>query len=287
MALSNGEIYKFNIWNATFGYSRLHVFIVSPTKTEEDFKRCLVETIIKTGGKPKTILTDNMSAIVSFDGKHRKVHPSINQFMHDIGIKLEFCKVKHPWTKGKNECSNNYQERLEPYQGVWETKEKAICGVESVLNMCNFNTNSTTQIPPYILFQTKEKSTLDKDINIELLRKNIHSIKETTVTNTSLIRVERSQYSVPNDYKCKKVLYRVKDGLIYIHSLEMHLVALPEQKPYGIHYLKEHITENLNNEISGENLKILAENRYLLANVGNYYISLEEVRNDLSKGSYR
>ena len=76
--MSNNEVFTFNIWNATLAFSRLHVFIVSITKTEDDFIRCLVETIVKIGGKPKETLTDNMSSIVSFNGNKRNVHPRIN-----------------------------------------------------------------------------------------------------------------------------------------------------------------------------------------------------------------
>ena len=39
-----GEIIKFNLFAATLGYSRKHVFIISKTRTTANIPRCLIET---------------------------------------------------------------------------------------------------------------------------------------------------------------------------------------------------------------------------------------------------
>ncbi len=62
-----GEIIKFNLFSATLGYSRMHYFEFSLSKTEEDFMRCLLHSFCYFGGKTKEVLTDNMSAVVSID----------------------------------------------------------------------------------------------------------------------------------------------------------------------------------------------------------------------------
>lgn len=68
--LSTGEVIEFNLFAAVFGYSRYTVFIYSRTKTTEDFIRCMIELMIRTGGVPRSFKTDNMSAIVStFQGR--------------------------------------------------------------------------------------------------------------------------------------------------------------------------------------------------------------------------
>ena len=290
MTLSTGEVFTFNIWNATLGFSRLHVFIVSLTKTEDDFIRCLVETIIKIGGKPKEILTDNMSSIVSFAGKERKVHERIRQFVNDLGISLKFCKVRHPWTKGMNEAANNYQSRLTPYNNVFDTKEKAICGIENILSQTNFNKNSSTQIAPYIVFKLSEKSILDTDFNIELLKEYMQGLRETKASSTSLISVVNVRYGVPKEYASKIVLYKRQNGFVYIYNKTLLLLIIYKEESYGIHYSEDlfiEFTKGSNkNEKSPDFYQKVAENLYLLANLGNYGLTKEKLTNDLSNRHY-
>lgn len=64
MTSSLEEKFKFNIFGATLGYSRQHVFIYSKTRTTEDFLRCTIDTFNKLGGLPNHIKTDNMARIV-------------------------------------------------------------------------------------------------------------------------------------------------------------------------------------------------------------------------------
>lgn len=44
MISKHGELFEFNIFSTTLGYSRLHNFIYSKTKTREDVERCLMTT---------------------------------------------------------------------------------------------------------------------------------------------------------------------------------------------------------------------------------------------------
>lgn len=46
----HGEVIKFNLFAATLGYSRLHYFVYSESRTEESFIRCLLDTIYHIGG---------------------------------------------------------------------------------------------------------------------------------------------------------------------------------------------------------------------------------------------
>lgn len=77
-SFKNGEEIKFNVFSATLGYSREHVFIFSSSKTEDDFKTCIIETFRRLGGVTQTVLTDNMSAIISIKDGKQKVHTDIN-----------------------------------------------------------------------------------------------------------------------------------------------------------------------------------------------------------------
>ena len=68
------EIIEFNLFSVTLGYSRFYYFEYAEFKQESDFKRCLVH-YLKIGGKPKIVLTDNVSAIVNINGENKTIHP--------------------------------------------------------------------------------------------------------------------------------------------------------------------------------------------------------------------
>src|SRR5690606_18048682 len=99
----HGEVIKFNLFAATLGYSRLHYFVYSESRTEESFIRCLLDTIYHIGGVPKEILTDNMSSIVDVRGKKKVKHSKILQLEKDLGVQIRLCKARTPETKGKVE----------------------------------------------------------------------------------------------------------------------------------------------------------------------------------------
>ena len=76
MMSKNGELFEFNIFSATLGASRLHIFLYSKFKTRIDVQRCLVKTFKYIGGVPKEILTDNMSSIVN-----NQTHTFLKEFI--------------------------------------------------------------------------------------------------------------------------------------------------------------------------------------------------------------
>ena len=103
--LRDGTLVEFNVFSATLGYSREHVFLLSFSKTEEDFIRCTIETFRRLGGVTDILKTDNMSAIVTVKGNKKTVHPRIIQFFKDIGVDLNLCQIKTPQTKGCDKIS--------------------------------------------------------------------------------------------------------------------------------------------------------------------------------------
>ena len=65
VADAEGEVFEFNVFSATLGYSRLHRFVYSRTRTEDDVMACLLAVMAANGGTARTLVTDNMSSIVS------------------------------------------------------------------------------------------------------------------------------------------------------------------------------------------------------------------------------
>ena len=156
----HGEVFKFNIFSATLGYSRKHIFIYSKNRTEADFLRCNISVFRKLGGLPKKNKTDNMSAIVSVSAKGRKIkHPRILQFEKDTGLKIVLCQVRSPETKGKDESANRFLNRLYAYNNDFEDLNDLLRIIERLNVRCNEEINQFTNVPPDVLFQ-KEKEYL-------------------------------------------------------------------------------------------------------------------------------
>lgn len=78
----------------------MHYFEYKKTKTEDDFKRCLINAFKCFGRKTKKVLIDNMAAILNVnESGEKKVHETVVQFFKDIGVELKLCKVRTPQTR--------------------------------------------------------------------------------------------------------------------------------------------------------------------------------------------
>lgn len=130
MISKHGELFEFNIFSSTLGASRLHVFLYSRNKTRIDVQRCLVKTFRYIGGVPEELLTDNMSSIV--DTKTKKFRKEFISFVKDMGTKAKKCKVRHPYTKGKDESANRFMSWLIPYNNEFEDEEELIKIIEEI-----------------------------------------------------------------------------------------------------------------------------------------------------------
>ena len=56
MADAEGEVFEFNVFSATLGYSRLHRFVYSRTRTEDDVMACLLAVMAANGGTARTLV---------------------------------------------------------------------------------------------------------------------------------------------------------------------------------------------------------------------------------------
>lgn len=240
----DGTLYEYNVFSATLGYSREHVFIYSRGKTSEDFMRCLLETFKRIGGKTKTVKTDNMSAVVSFQGGERKIHPIIKSFFDDLEVRLELCDVRTPETKGKCESANRFVNWIRAFDYQISNEEQLISVIEGhITSQCNSTVNQSTGIPPAKLF-LKEKDRLLPLGNKILLENYIREHKRQKVPSTLLVGYKSSQYSVPKKYIGKVVdIYAISDQLYIYHNSSLITVHSISQN--RINYKNEHYKEAL------------------------------------------
>lgn len=250
-----GEVIDFNIYTATLGYSRLHLFIYSKTKTTEDFIRCTIECLRQMGGKPRYILTDNMSAIVNIKDGHKHKLPEIIQFEKDLEMKIKLCKVRTPQTKGKDESSNRFIQWLEPYNKKIESEKELIEVIKKINKQVNEQVNRTTNIPPIKLF-IKEKEYLLPLPNKLLLESYIKYVDIKPVPQTLLVQYQGNGYSVPKKYINKRVkLIPIEDNLYIYYNEELITIHKISDKQFNYqsnHYvdaLKATITYKTDEEI--------------------------------------
>ncbi|KGG80149.1 hypothetical protein Y919_07790 [Caloranaerobacter azorensis H53214] len=215
MISKNGEIFKFNIFTTTLGYSRMHKFTYSKSKTKEDVFRCLIETFKYYGGIPKRLLTDNMSSIVNV--KTKKFTEEFRQFSKDFNFTPEKCNVRSPQTKGKVESANRFISRLVPYNYEFENEEELIEIINRLSNEVNNEINQTTGVKPIMLIK-KEKEYLSPLPNKEIIESYLNYMKPTTVHNDSMIYYKGKRYSVPHKFINKTLKVRELDNKLYIYN---------------------------------------------------------------------
>ena len=243
MISKHGEIFEFNVFSATLGYSRMHNFVYSKTKTREDVERCLITTFKYFSGVPKHLLTDNMRAVVDIKGTKRKINPEFNQFAKDMGADIKLCKPRSPETKGKDETANKFMSWLIPYNNEFENEEELIQIIENIRNKVNSTVHQTTNVPPILLFQKEKEYLLPLPSN-KVMLSYLESMEKTKVYPDSLIYYKGKKYSVSPKYINQYVQVKQTDNILYIYH-NKQLIATHEINLKLINYAKEHYVEGL------------------------------------------
>ena len=243
MISKHGEIFEFNVFSVTLGYSRMHNFVYSKTKTREDVERCLITTFKYFSGVPKHLLTDNMRAVVDIKGTKRKINPEFNQFAKDMGADIKLCKPRSPETKGKDETANKFMSWLIPYNNEFENEEELIQIIENIRNKVNSTVHQTTNVPPILLFQKEKEYLLPLPSN-KIMLSYLENVEKTKVYPDSLIYYKGKKYSVSPKYINQYVQVKQTDNILYIYH-NKQLIATHEINLKLINYAKEHYVEGL------------------------------------------
>lgn len=264
MISKHGEIFEFNIFSATLGASRLHVFLYSKNKTRIDVERCLVKTFEYIGGVPKEILTDNMSSIVNT--QTCKFCNEFISFAKDMGTFAKNCKPRHPYTKGKDESANRFMSWLIPYNNEFEDEKELIEIIQKINKEVNKQVNSTTGVAPIMLYE-KEKEYLQPLPNKDIINQYSKDSIRVKVSNESLFYYKGKRYSVPNKFINTHLDIQEDNNKLYVYY-NREMITMHEISEKNINYKKEHYIEGLSNTLKNkeqaeiekmaeENLKIL------------------------------
>ena len=246
MVDANGEVFEFNVFSAVLGFSRSHRFIYSRTRTEDDLLACLLSTFVRFGGIPEEAVTDNMGALVTFSGGRRVRSERAWRFAKEAGFELKICRVSTPQTKGKDESSNRFVNRLLAYNHDFEGEQGIIDAIARIEARSNAEPNETTGLPPAVLFM-KEKEHLRPIGNLRVLRGMIGSVSVQRVPATMLVRAAGRQWSVPRSCIGKRVnVIAMPSGQVRV-TLDGEEVAVHDAAEAAgpIVYAEEHYVEAL------------------------------------------
>lgn len=217
LSLSTGEVVAFNVFTMTYGYSRMHMFAYSDSKTTEDLIRCLIECVSRSGGVPRgEYLTDNMAAIVSVRNGGKRKHPKIIAFERDLGCRIALCRARRPETKGKDESANRFVEWLMAYDGKLASKADIASAIATVEAQCNSVPNRTTSMPPSILWKADREALLPGP-GLALMESYLDGSSTVTVPSTLLVSLGGRSYSVPPEFVGRRVTLMPAGGSVYVY----------------------------------------------------------------------
>ena len=260
-----GEIFEFNIFSSTLSASRLHIFIYSKFKTRIDVQRCLIKTFQYIGGLTEETLTDNMSSIV--DTKKKEFYKEFKSFAKDIGFEPKKCKPRHAYTKGKDESCNRFMSWLIPYNGEFETEEELIKIIEEINQKVNQEVNSTTGVPPIMLYQ-KEKEYLKALPTNKILNSYLYDSDNVKVSNESLFYYKGSKYSVPIKFINHTLNIKEDNNKLYVYY-NKELITVHNISNNKINYKDEHYIEGISNILKNKDhdeIEKIAKNNLELLN---------------------
>lgn len=244
MVDANGEVFEFNVFSATLGYSRLHKFTYSATRTADDLLACLLGAFKFVGGVPQECLTDNMSSLVSMATGRRVRNERAWRFAKEAGFDLQLCRVGTPQTKGKDESANRFLGRLRAYDRDFVGLDGLLGIIAHIEARSNSEPNETTGLPPSALFM-REKEYLQPIGNAALLESMVGDVSEQTVPSTMLARGAGRQRSVPRRCIGKKARVVTTPGGQVRITVAGELVAVHDatRGTGKVNYTEEHYLE--------------------------------------------
>lgn len=223
-----GEVIIFNLYVLVFSASRKRFFCIAFQETTEEFFRCTIETLRRAGGSPKSLLTDNMSAICN--QRTGQLIKPVQEFLKDMGFNIRRCKVKTPQTKGKVESTNRFVQWLEAYQFEIEDVDDLYEKVKVIERQVNQKPNSTTGFAPDVLFPYDRKA-LQPLPRKEIMNGWINA-RDVVVNNTFLVNCRNGQYSVPIKLIGEKVTLVPSSNTLYIYK-GLNVIRIHTLDPNG------------------------------------------------------
>ena len=197
MANRDGELFEFNVFAATLGHSRRHIFIRSGTRTTDDLVRCMYATIARLGGVPREWVTDNMSALVTVKGGRRLKVQRAYEFAKAAGFELKLCRPRSPPDQGQGRVVEPLPVAARGLPGRLRRLGRHRRDHRADRGRQQPEPNETTGLPPSALFM-EEKDALLPVGNLRALEEAMGDVvRVARVPATMLVSAHGEAMSVP------------------------------------------------------------------------------------------
>jgi transposase len=228
MINKHGQVFEIYIFLFVLGYSRVKYFEITENKNQKTVLNSLMNAFLTISGVPKEILFDNMATVVD---RHNTVIGQVQynkkfmQFAKDFNFTPIACKPYRAQTKGKVESLAKLTNRLDVYNGEFETIDdlkKIAVEVNEELN--NEISQAINKSPNSRL--EEEKKHLLKLPNETIIKSYQDLTKELKVSKDSMIKYLGNRYSVPVAFVDKSIDLEIdhKNNNLKIYS-NGHLIA--------------------------------------------------------------
>ncbi len=258
-------VFEFNIFLIVLGFSREKYIEIIEDKTQPTLFKCLINSFQSFGGVPHELLFDNMKTVVdSHNTFINKVNfnTKFKQFTKDFNFKPLACQPYRPQTKGKVEALAKLTNRLDAYNGEFETFEELQAIAKKVMKELNEEISQATMQTPISLLE-KERKYLSPIASERVISHYTSPLNNYKVGKDSMISYKGKRYSVNPDLIDKTVnVFISKDNDLEIY-FDSQLICKHRISDKVFNVDKEHMIQimrsNYNDVLSEEEIATKAE----------------------------
>ncbi|EAC4616721.1 IS21 family transposase [Listeria monocytogenes] len=246
----SGERFQINLFLYVLGFSRWKFIELTLDRKQDTLFQCLNNAFIASEGVPQEIWFDNMRTVVNQSRtQFRKVtwNQRFYEYSKDARFKPISCRPYRPQTKGKVEALARTVDRLNVYNGEFDTLDDLIDLVFEFNEELNKESSQAIDCPPIFRFNAYEKEHLSP-FGSKLLMTYTQDALLRKVSKESLVIFQKNKYSVPVRYIGKIVsLQNVAGELtIYYNGECIQRHSLSKRK---FNYTPEDMQEILKSDI--------------------------------------
>lgn len=246
----SGERFQINLFLYVLGFSRWKFIELTLDRKQDTLFQCLNNAFIASEGVPQEIWFDNMRTVVNQSRTpFRKVtwNQRFYEYSKDARFKPISCRPYRPQTKGKVEALARTVDRLNVYNGEFDTLDDLIDLVFEFNEELNKESSQAIDCPPIFRFNAYEKEHLSP-FDSKLLMTYTQDALLRKVSKESLVIFQKNKYSVPVRYIGKTVSLQNAAGelTIYYNGECIQRHSLSKRK---FNYTPEDMQEILKSDI--------------------------------------
>lgn len=242
----HGGSFTVYLFVMVLGFSRAMFARFVDRCTLETFMDAHIQAFHYLGGIPMEILYDNMkNVVIGREGGQTTFNVEFSHFANHYGFKPVACPPYSPWVKGKVERPVDYIReafwRGYPFTTIEQANRDLLIWLTETANC---RKHGTYRQMVDMRWQQELRSlspcpASDYDTSIKEYRK---------VYKDCHISYNASQYQVPPDVIGKKILLKIKDGVIRFYDDDRLLVTHEEAKEKGSWVTNADITTQIHNQ---------------------------------------